>query len=382
MASIRKRLWETNGQKREAWILDYFGNEQPKPKRHIETFERKKEAEARLDQIKAELRQGTHTAASASKTIGEVGDLWIQQAEIDGLERGTLKSYREHLRLHIKPLIGQKTLAQMDTAAVMVYRNQLRSQGRSPAMAKKILISLSGIFSYAVAAKLHGYNPVAGARNKRAAKQEKRQKKRVVIPTREEVRAMIAAADDMFRPLLLTAVFAGMRASETRGLSWDNVDLDGRKVTICERADAWNTIGDPKSGAGHRDVPLPPIVVNALRQWKLACPRNRETGQADLVFPNSLGKVYDQSKMVERLYDPLQVKAGVVGQDGKAKYTWHSLRHFAASQFIALGWNPKRVQTVMGHSSIQMTYDVYGHLFATDNEDQADMDVLQAQLVG
>ncbi len=64
------------------------------------------------------------------------------------------------------------------------------------------------------------------------------------------------------------------------------------------------------------------------------------------------------------------------------KYGLHSLRHAAASLFIEQGFSPKRVQTLMGHSSIQMTFDTYGHLFPAADDDRVAMSQLQARLVG
>ena len=89
------------------------------------------------------------------------------------------------------------------------------------------------------------------------------------------------------RPLIVTAVFTGMRASELRGLPWWAVDFDKRTITVRQRADEWGTIGMPKSAAGQREIPMSPTVLNTLREWKLACPK----GELDLVFPNTLGKV-------------------------------------------------------------------------------------------
>jgi len=64
------------------------------------------------------------------------------------------------------------------------------------------------------------------------------------------------------------------------------------------------------------------------------------------------------------------------------KYGMHSLRHAAASLFIEQGFTPKKVQALMGHSSIQMTFDTYGHLFPSQESDQEAMRQLQARLVG
>ena len=73
--------------------------------------------------------------------------------------------------------------------------------------------------------------------------------------------------------LLLTAIFTGLRASELRGLRWSDVDLKTGELTVRQRADRYNVIGKPKSKAGNRTVPLGPLVLNVLREWKLACPK-------------------------------------------------------------------------------------------------------------
>src|SRR5215510_3058977 len=91
----------------------------------------------------------------------------------------------------------------------------------------------------------------------------------------------------------------GMRASELRGLRWEDVDLADAKTTVRQRADKWGEIGSPKAAASRREMPLPSMVVNTLREWKLACPR-RDTGRKDaddksitelrLVFPERQGQ--------------------------------------------------------------------------------------------
>jgi integrase len=77
----------------------------------------------------------------------------------------------------------------------------------------------------------------------------------------------------------------------------------------------------------------------------------------------------------------LQQACGITGGDGRARYPFHSLRHAAASLFIAhLSWTPKRVQAALGHSSIKMTFDTYGHLFADHEGDREAMKKLEAAI--
>jgi integrase len=112
---------------------------------------------------------------------------------------------------------------------------------------------------------------------------------------------------------------------------------------------------------------MSPMVVNALKEWRLACPK----GPLNLVFPNGKGRVENHANIANRGFYALQIAAGIVNGEGKAKYGIHALRHFFASWAIERGFSPKRVQALLGHSSIQMTFDVYGHLFPSLEDDHA-----------
>ena len=97
------------------------------------------------------------------------------------------------------------------------------------------------------------------------------------------------------------------------------------------------------------------------REWKPAFPK----GDLDLVFPNGVGNVGTHSNIYNRIFKPLMLTCGIVDGEGIPRFSLHAMRHAAASLFIERGWPPKRIQGMLGHSSITMTYDVYGHLFHT-----------------
>jgi integrase len=121
--------------------------------------------------------------------------------------------------------------------------------------------------------------------------------------------------------------------------------------------------------AGERHIPLTPMVVNALREWELACPK----GALDLVFPTSNGTVQTLSNITNRGWYPLLVAAGIVDEHGKARYGFHTLRHFFASLMIDQGCPMKRLQGMLGHSTMAMTSDTYGHLFPDPEGDRERM---------
>jgi integrase len=164
-----------------------------------------------------------------------------------------------------------------------------------------------------------------------------------------------------------------LRASEIRGLRWTDIDLKSGELHVRQRADRYNTIGPPKSAAGTRTIPLGPDVVTGLKVWKLACPK----GGLDLVFPTQAGSVMYHKNMLESLALVMKA-AGVVTRSGNPKYGLHAFRHFFASWCINRRTDGGRelpakvVQGLLGHSSIVMTLDIYGHLFPR-GDDRAEL---------
>jgi integrase len=366
--SVTKRKWKTpTGEPKEAWAVRY--NDGSGTWR-LRTYQRKKDADAFHDTVKVAVRTGTHTPDSASVTMAEAGRRWIKNGEANSLERTTLRDYQCHLDRHIIPLLGTVKLSKLTAPMVSKFRDDLRdgTPPRSPAMVRKILTSLSSILADAHEAGLVAQNvarSVGRRKKKTKAEQKRKLQAGVDIPTVAEIRAIIGKLEGRWRPLLLTAIFTGLRASELRGLRWSDIDFAKAEISVRQRADRYNKLDAPKSEAGERTVPLPPDLVKVLREWKLACPK----GTLGLAFPTGTGGVENLANMFYRGLRRTQLAAGVVDVDRVAKYGFHSLRHFFASWCInreadgGLELPGKVVQERMGHSSITMTMDRYGHLF-------------------
>jgi integrase len=383
--SVRKREWVTSkGERREAWIVDYVDQQGA---RHIRTFERQKDAKAYEDSVGVDVRAGIHTSSKA--TIADAGKHWIVACKANGLEASTIESYQQHLDDHIIPYIGAVKLSQMTVPLVRNFMDRLRTDGRSSAMIKRVVGDLGSMLADAQERGEVAQNVVRSlSKRKKRREAERRQKGKlrvgVDIPTPTEIKAIVAHLQGRWRPLLLTAIFAGLRASELRGLRWEDVDLKRAALHVRQRADKFKAIGKPKSAAGERTVPMPPILVSTLREWKLACPKS----DLGLVFPTGAGEVEYHSNIVTRGLAPVQVAAGVVTKGGEAKYTGlHALRHFYASWCInrrkdgGLELPLKVVQHRLGHSTIQMTADTYGHLFP-NGDDGAELAAAERALLG
>lgn len=414
--SVRKRSWKTSqGVAKTAWVVDYVDQ---KGGRHLKTFSRKKEADGFAATAHVEVREGIHTPESGSISVREAGDLWLATARKNELEATTIAQYQAHLTFHIVPYLGSTKLAQLSAPTVREFEDQLRSgaavngsqkqKPRSPVMTKKVLGSLSSLLADAQERGLVARNVVREIRGKRRGGKERRSERRqkgklkigVDIPTPAEIKAILHSLHGRWRPLLMTAIFTGLRSSELRGLRWRDVGFDRREVHVRQRADRFNTMGAPKSEAGERTVPLTPILLNTLREWKLACPK----GPLDLVFPTGAGKVENHANIINRGLMPVQMAAGItvpsVDARGRpradeggqpivtAKYTGlHALRHFFTSWCInrradgGLELPPKIVQERLGHASIVMTMDTYGHLFPR-GDDSAELAEAERALMG
>jgi integrase len=378
--SVRKRKWTTRrGEAREAWILAYSQD----GRRHIETFKRKKDADARAQQVGVDVRAGVHTPASRSITVKEAADDWVKTAQLEGREALTVVQYRQHA-VHIAKRIGHIRLANLTATQVNAFRDDLLAT-MSRAMARKVLTSLRSLLRDAQRRGSVVQNVALAAKRIEPDKRgEKKLKIGVDIPSADEIRALIAALPDRWKPLFYTAVSTGLRASELRGLRWEDIDLHDKRLHVRQRADRLGTIGEPKSEAGHRAVPLGPTVLNVLREWKLRCPR----GDLGLAFPAGDGSICHHGALVHVLRSVVR-KAGLLDADGKPKYTgMHALRHFYASWCInppdrgGLGLPPKVVQDRLGHSSISLTMDTYGHLFPPGDDEERQLAEAERALLG
>jgi integrase len=171
--------------------------------------------------VKVEVSRGVHIADAHSINVAQAGTLWLETADANRLERATVDEYRRHLNTYISPHLGAVKLSRLTVPIVTDFRGKLRIE-HSPAMVKKIISSLSGIVADAQERGLVAQNVVRSltSRKKKRTKAEQRRKLKVGIdiPAPDEIKAIIGKFEGRWRPLLLTAIFTGLRASELRAL--------------------------------------------------------------------------------------------------------------------------------------------------------------------
>ena len=357
--------------------------------------------------------RGVGGAAASSVTLKELGAKHVADRKQAGRERGTWQKYEEHFTAHLCVVelsdgdFAGATLAGVPIAQLRPrHFRQLKSDlvtTRSHAMALKIWSTLKAALDFAVAMEWIEVNAATAVKIDR--KPRRGAEATVVIPPKAEIALLYDALQPrMGEPVtfgqafVLTAMSTGLRPSELRGLRWSSLAIDAPpfQVKVVERVDGWNQVAAPKSAAGFRIVPLPASTAKLLREWRLACPKS---AARNLVFPTSEGHYQHPANLLTRIWSPLQVAIGlkepiidpVTGRQARDaegqprwahRYTLYSLRHAYASIQIELGMQPKVLQQRMGHASIQVTLDTYGHLWHNHGRDIADMSAIEAWFAG
>lgn len=368
MTDIRKRKGAKGATYQVRFVSKTSGNGYA-----YKTFETLKEARAFTETLGSQVPP----TATGVKTVTQAVELWLdicEQIGRDGRERvepATLQEYARRARV-MQEYAWSKPLHELEPADIVHFRNWLL-RAKSRDLARRTLSSLHSVL---IEMKHQGHmrhDPAAGITIKSGGRYDSDQSE-VEIPSDQDMRDILAAADRMgakndymekrwarYRPMIYLAAFSGLRPSEYRGLSWASVAQDA--VTIRQRADRTGIIGPVKSKAGKRTIYLPRLVTDMIFAWKERCP----SSEANLVFPTDTGRPQLLNNFAEGAWLPLMREAGLVGggeQDGehRPRYTPYALRHYYASKLIAKGTDLKSIQHAMGHSRIEITLNVYGHL--------------------
>lgn len=372
MANIRKRT----GAKGTTYQVRYPSKAE-KSGFAYEKFATLKEARAFTENL------GSHKATirTNTKTVPQSIGLWLDICEKVGrdgreqVEPQTLVEYQRRAGVMME-YAWSKGLQELEPPDIVHFRDWLLRH-KSRDLARR---TLSSFHSVLIEMKRQGYisdDPAAGITIKSGGRYED-QNSEIDIPSDAEVRDIYGAADSLgskneqmrkcwarYRPMIYLAGFSGMRPSEYRGLAWSHVFDDS--VTVRQRADKTGIIGPVKSRAGKRTIYLPALVTEMIFEWQDECPAS----DINLVFPTETGRAQLLSNFYRRAWLPLMREAGLIEAEkskrtGKKielpRYSPYALRHYYASKLIAIGTDAKTIQRTMGHSNIEITFNVYGHL--------------------
>jgi integrase len=286
-------------------------------------------------------------------TVADAAEAWLDAAKA-GVARtrngepykpSALRAYEQALRVHVVPELGRLRLSAVTRASVQDLIDKLVASGRKPSTVRNAILPLRAIYRRAISRSEVAVNPTLGL----ALPTVRERRDRIARPA--EARALLDALSPADQVVWATALYAGLRRGEIRGLRWCDVDFDPALIRVEQSWD--DKVGPvaPKSRAGRRRVPL----AKPLRAYLAAHRLRSPAGEDGLVFGRSGGRAIHTDALVRRARTAWHKR-------GLAPIGLHECRHTYAAFMIAAGVNAKALSAYMGHSSITMTLDRYGHL--------------------
>lgn len=322
----------------------------------------KSNAEAKAWRVKAQGEAQKGTLRPSNRLT--LRDGW--QAFYDAAKKGTatpairpstLRGYERAWRLRINPVLGAHRLEAIRRADLQALVDHWAAEGMSPATIRNTLDPVRTIYRRALVRDLVTINPTTNLEVPKVSNARER------FATREESAELLTALPDAERALWSTALYGGLRRGEIRALRWAHVSLADGLIRVQRSWDDDEDDGPPKSKAAIRKVPITKPLRAALEAHRDATGR----GGDDLVFGRTATEPFIPSTVRNRALAAWKVEnTKRTKADPEAKTLTpiglHECRHTCASLLIAAGANAKGLSVVMGHTSITITFDRYGHL--------------------
>ena len=337
-----------------------------RPIRRTVSAKTRAEVVRKLKVLSREIDDGLVTAERAP-TLEGLFERWFVDVMAREVVRSTIDNYRSIVKFHILPTLGRKKVDELTVAEVDRLLAAKIAAGLSPSTVHRIRAVLSQCLDQGIRWGVAQRNVARLSRSPKLIRPEGR----TLSP--EQARGLLASLRGHRNEALYTLMLStGMRRGEALGLKWGDVDLEGGVVRIrrsLKREGGHIVTADTKTLKSRRAVNLPEPVVELLTRHRDQQEKQRvdlgaawvETG---FVFTSSIGTPIDP----RNLYRDFQK---VCENAGLSHWHPHELRHSAASLMLANGVKLQVVSQVLGHSSIRMTADVYGHILDPDREQAA-----------
>lgn len=325
----------------------------PSGKQRAKTFKTQKRAKAFVAEMETSKNRGAYVDPDAGKALFEdFAAKWLLGREV---EARTAERTLSLLRTHLLPRWGRWQLAQIDYMSVQQWVVAL-GKTLAPPTVSKCYGLLVAILDTAVRARILPFNPAAGMKVRREARDHKTRASTITRP--EFFGQLLPAVPVRHRAIVCLAALAGLRWGECAGLMWGAIDMKARTVRVVQVAEetpSGATIRPyPKTRSGVRTVPLPGPLVAALRthlkRWSGA------PATTELVFPTRNGTPVLRSNFRREVWAPALLRSGL-----PPALRFHDLRHSYATWLITDGVPVNAVQRVMGHANASTTLDRYTH---------------------
>ena len=356
-------------ERKGAWWL-FIDHKGKRKARRVGTGpEGRKAAKLAAEKIQAKLALGDRAfleSERSGQSFREAAERWLTgHSQMGQIRASTQAEYARTLRMYAYPRFGNRPITAIAREDVRTLMVGLLSQGKSRSLARNLLAPIRQTFNQLIDDGVLSVNPAARMGRYLKAKTDPRSRIEPLVV--EEERLLLETARNDFPrayPLFLCALRTGMRLGELFGLQWGDIDFEGHFIEVRRTVKDGGKVFPPKNGKIRR-VDLSDQLAATLRA--LLVERKEETlrkGWSELpdwIFCSETGTSLHKSDFERRVFHKLLAKAGL------RRVRFHDLRHTFASRLLQNGESLVYVKEQMGHHSIQVTVDIYGHLVPRAN---------------
>jgi integrase len=338
-----------------------------RPNRKFVSAKTRTEVVQKMRKLQRQLDDGL-PAPDTSLTVSQLVDRWLEDVNRHQVTASTASNYRAMVEHHIKPALGKKKVANLTTSDVDRLTSKKIDDGLSVSTVRRIRNVLSQALDQGIRWDLVIRNVATLSRSPKGVRPEGRS----LAP--EQARILLDTLRGHHNEVLYALMLStGLRRGEALGLQWRDFNEETGTLLVQRsliREDGVLITKDTKTHKSRRAVNLPEPLIAQLKSHRanqnaLKLSHGRAWTNSGHIFTSSVGTPIDPRNLYREFQE-------ICREAEIGKWHPHELRHSAASLMLAQGVKLQVVSEVLGHSSIRMTADVYGHVLAHDRQAAAD----------
>lgn len=321
-----------------------------------------KECREKERQLREDIANGAYTQ-NKNLTLDKYYEEW-KNARKGTIKGNTALGNNSRYKNHIKPALGHRKLVEIERREIVQLQQKL-AESQEPSSVNAIIVQLKTMLNDAVTEGILQKSPVAGVKLLKVEKKATETYHRAL--TEEEQKLfMQEAKKEWLYELLALLLCTGMRVGEASALTWSDVDYVNNVIhvtkTISRTEDGKYTVGTPKSKTSVRDIPMNDAIKTILKSQKEKqdMMHGKIVKLNQSVFENLYGGMVFNASVNKAITETLKRinKKEVVIEHFSA----HALRDTFATRYIEQGGSAQVLKTILGHSSLAMTMDLYSHV--------------------
>lgn len=334
-----------------------------------------KELTQKEQEIRKNIESGIYTD-NRRITLDKYFEEWLT-GKRNRTKGNTLKTYKSYYYKHVSSRIGSRKVQQIERREILTLQRDI-AEHLSVSTCNTVLKMLKVVFNDAIQDAVISKSPVDGIKALKDTTTKASETYHRALTEQEQREFMKELESDYYYEFVAILLCTGMRSGEAAALTWDDIDYKQNVIHVTKTAtfneDGTATIGSPKSEAGNRDIPLNDTIRDILvrqrkKQGSIVQIENK-------VFTSVYGGMVHNhavNRAISEALARLQEKGKMIEH-----FTAHALRDTFATRYIEQGGSPQTLKTILGHSSLAMTMDLYSHVLP--NTKQKEMDNLKIVL--